>query len=60
MNYGLYNSIGTVSAFLAFIGVCWWAYTPRNRQRFEEDGHLVLDTDPLYQELHKKPGEDAQ
>jgi cytochrome c oxidase cbb3-type subunit 4 len=49
MNYGLYHSIGTVSAFIAFILVCWWAYRPANRRRFEEDGQQVLDTDPIYQ-----------
>lgn len=45
--YGLMHSIATVSAFLAFLGVCWWAYTPANRQRFEEIGRSALDTDPI-------------
>lgn len=48
MNYGLYHSIGTVSAFLAFLAVCWWAYSPSNTRRFEEDGNLPLESDPIY------------
>jgi cytochrome c oxidase cbb3-type subunit 4 len=60
MNYGLYHSIGTVSAFVAFLAVCWWAYSPGNRERFREDGNLPLDTDPIHiakkqeQELREK------
>jgi len=49
MNYGLYHSIGTVTALIAFLGVCWWAYSPTNRKRFEEDGRIALDTDPMHQ-----------
>ncbi len=48
MNYGLMHSIATVFAFAAFIGICWWAYRPANRARFENDARLVLDTDPLH------------
>ena len=47
MDYGLMHSIATVSAVLAFTGVCWWAYRPGNRQRFEDDARMPLDTDPL-------------
>lgn len=60
MNYGLWHSIGTVSAFIAFIGVAWWAYAPTNRKRFEDDGHIVLDTDPLYQKRAHDLQEKAQ
>jgi cytochrome c oxidase cbb3-type subunit IV len=47
MNYALLHSIATVAAMIAFGGICWWAYTPGNRDRFEKDGHLPLETDPL-------------
>lgn len=47
MNYGLYHSIATITAVLAFIGVCWWAFTPKNSKRFEEDARLAIDTDPI-------------
>ena len=57
MNYGLFHSIGTVSAFVAFIAVCWWAYSPRNRKRFEDDGRIVMETDPMYQQRQAAKGE---
>lgn len=33
----------TVAAFIAFVGVAWWAYSPKNKKRFEEDAQLALD-----------------
>ncbi len=47
MSYGLMHSIATVAAFLAFAGVCWWAYRPANRQRFENIGRSPLESDPI-------------
>jgi cytochrome c oxidase cbb3-type subunit 4 len=48
MNYGLMHSLATVFAFLAFTGICWWAWRPANRQRFEDLGRLPLDNDPVH------------
>ena len=33
----------TVAAFIAFVSVAWWAYSPKNKKRFEEDAQLALD-----------------
>lgn len=38
--------IATVLAFIAFISIAWWAYSPKNKKRFEEDAQLALDDDP--------------
>ncbi|WP_049237468.1 cbb3-type cytochrome c oxidase subunit 3 [Moraxella canis] len=43
MNWGVLHSIATVAAFIAFIGIAWWAYSPKNKKRFEEDAQLALD-----------------
>lgn len=56
MNYAVMHSIATVFAVLAFAGICWWAYRPANRQRFEQVGHLPLDTDPLFKREEKNSG----
>ena len=48
MTHGFMQGIATVLAFAAFIAVCWWAYRPANRQRFENDARLPLDTDPIH------------
>ena len=39
--------IATVSAFVAFVGVAWWAYSPKNKKRFEEDAQLALDDEDI-------------
>ncbi|MUG32277.1 MULTISPECIES: cbb3-type cytochrome oxidase subunit 3 [Psychrobacter] len=35
--------IATVTAFIAFVSIAWWAYSPNNKKRFEEDAQLALD-----------------
>ncbi|MCG7412124.1 CcoQ/FixQ family Cbb3-type cytochrome c oxidase assembly chaperone [Moraxella nonliquefaciens] len=47
MNWGVLHSIATVVAFFAFIGVAWWAYSPKNKKRFEEDAQLALDDNQI-------------
>jgi len=37
------NTLRVVSVVLgsiAFLGVCWWAFTPKHKERFEEDAKL--------------------
>ncbi|MDQ8037786.1 MAG: cbb3-type cytochrome c oxidase subunit 3 [Pedobacter sp.] len=58
MNYAAMHSIATVAAFLAFIGICWWAYRPANRERFEADGRLPIDTDPILSSVKKISGKE--
>lgn len=58
MNYAAMHSIATVAAFAAFIAICWWAYRPANRDRFEADGRLPLDTDPILSSGKKISGKE--
>ena len=54
MDSGTLHGISTLFAMVAFLSVCWWAYKPANRKRFEEDGQLALDSDPIYQARAEK------
>ncbi len=36
------SGIVTLLAMLCFVGVVWWAYAPRRRQRFDEAAALPL------------------
>ena len=47
MNWSVLHSLATVGAFIAFILVAWWAYSPKNKKRFEEDAQLALDDDQI-------------
>ncbi len=55
MSVVVWQSIATVLAMLAFAGVTWWAYNPKNRQRFEDDARIVIDTDPQHQTPNRTP-----
>ena len=54
MGIGELQTIATVSAFIAFVGVAWWAYSPKNKKRFEEDAQLALD-DEVIKTLSDEP-----
>lgn len=45
MDQGTVQGIGTLLAMLAFIAVCWWAYSGRNKKRFEEAARLPFADD---------------
>jgi cytochrome c oxidase cbb3-type subunit IV len=45
MDVGTLGAISTVLVTLAFIGVCYWAFAPRRKQRFEEDAKLPFADD---------------
>ncbi len=47
ISLGILHSIATVAAFIAFIAIVWWAYSPKNRERFEADAQLALDDDDV-------------
>jgi cytochrome c oxidase cbb3-type subunit 4 len=42
---GFLRGLITILTLLTFIGICWWAYRPGNRIRFEEDGWLAFGDD---------------
>lgn len=45
MDVGTLGAISTVLVTLAFIGVCYWAFSPRRKKRFEEDAKLPFADD---------------
>ena len=42
---GILRGAITLVTLLTFLGICWWAYRPENRDRFEEDGLLAFGED---------------
>lgn len=43
MDMGDLRGAIAVLTLLTFLGICWWAYRPSNRERFEEDAMLAFD-----------------
>jgi cytochrome c oxidase cbb3-type subunit 4 len=49
------RSLFTVLAFIAFVGIVWWAFSSRRKQAYDEAARLPLDDDPPA----PLPGDDA-
>jgi cytochrome c oxidase cbb3-type subunit 4 len=45
VDQGTLQGIGTVLVMLAFGAICWWAYSGRNKSRFEEAAQLPFADD---------------
>lgn len=40
---GFLRGVITVLTLGTFLGICWWAYRPGNRSRFDEDAWMAFD-----------------
>ncbi|MFV8784382.1 cbb3-type cytochrome oxidase subunit 3 [Microbulbifer sp. SA54] len=40
MDINVLRQIGVVLGALAFLAICWWAFSPKRKKRFEEDANL--------------------
>jgi len=45
MDKGTLGAISTVLVMIAFFSVCWWAFSPKRKKRFEEDANLPFADD---------------
>jgi cytochrome c oxidase cbb3-type subunit 4 len=45
MEMGVMRGLITVLTLAVFLGICWWAYRPGNKTRFEADAMLPFDDD---------------
>jgi cytochrome c oxidase cbb3-type subunit IV len=45
MEMGTLRGLWTLLALIAFVGVIWWAWSGRRRERFDEASRLPLEED---------------
>lgn len=50
MDTATIGAISTVLVTIAFIGVCFWAFSPKLKKRFEEDAKLPFADDEPHTE----------
>ncbi|MCR6651107.1 MAG: cbb3-type cytochrome c oxidase subunit 3 [Cellvibrionaceae bacterium] len=53
MDINTLRSISPILVLLAFIGVCWWAFAPKRRKRFEEAANLPFADEPPQSDAKK-------
>ena len=49
---GFLQGVGTITCMIGFVGVVWWAFRRKNRQRFEDAAQLPFDDDQPEQPNH--------
>lgn len=47
MDQGTLQGIATILAMVAFLGVCWWAYSGHKKKDFDEAAQLPFVDDEL-------------
>lgn len=52
---GLIRGLIAVISLATFIGICWWAYRPGSRERFERDALLVFEEGELASGFEGRP-----
>jgi cytochrome c oxidase cbb3-type subunit IV len=45
MDFSMLNSIITVISLLVFLGILYWAYAKKNKDKFEAIGKSLLEID---------------
>ena len=60
MDINTLRSISPILVLLAFIGVCWWAFSPKRRKRFEEAANLPFTDDESLKNDEKKSNDSKQ
>lgn len=43
---GLFRGLITVLTLVVFLGICWWAFRPSSRRRFERDAMIPFEEPP--------------
>lgn len=46
MDINTLRGLSTILVFIAFMGVCWWAFSPRRKKKFEEAANLPFADEP--------------
>lgn len=40
MDINTFRGIATITVMIAFLAVCWWAFSPKRRKRFKDAAQL--------------------
>lgn len=54
---GLFRGLITVLTLAVFLGICWWAFRPSSRRRFERDAMIPFEEPPPSKSPSPEAGE---
>lgn len=58
MDINTLRGISTILVAIAFAAICWWAFSPKRKQKFEEAANLPFADEPS-SAVKKTQSEDA-
>jgi len=50
MDINIIKGLSTIFVAIAFFGVCWWAYSPKRKKKFDEAANLPFADDKQFDE----------
>ena len=53
MTLSFLQGISTIFVMLAFAGVCWWAFSPKRKKKFEDAANLPFADEPKQNSTEK-------
>jgi cytochrome c oxidase cbb3-type subunit 4 len=54
MNMSLIHSVWTVVVLVLFVGIVVWAWSGKQKRRFDEAANIPFDDDTLPADIHSK------
>lgn len=60
MDQGTMQGIGTILTMIAFLGVCWWAFSAHKKKDFEEASRLPFADEEAGSETDDQEDEISQ
>ncbi len=47
------RGLAAVFVLIAFIGICWWAFSPKRKQRFDDAANLPFADEAQHEQSQK-------
>jgi len=60
MDVGTLGAISTVLVTIAFFGVCYWAFSPKLKKRFDEDANLPFADETEHKQVDEDHPDDKE
>lgn len=60
MSQGTFQGIATILAMVAFLGVCWWAFSSHKKKDFDEAANLPFADEESTDEERQAPSVDSE
>jgi len=48
------SGLGTLAVLIAFLAICYWAYHPKRKSRFDDDANLPFADEETHQQSQDK------